>query len=509
MMTARQTQVHTLCQLLAGISDVDPRLDRAIAGLSLDSRTLQPGDAFFALRGQARCGEEFIDAAIARGAAAVFIEADEPAQVQRGPVPLLALPGLRAQVGAIASRFHDHPSVALAVLGVTGTNGKTSVTHLLAQALNHLSGSRACGVIGTIGCGFLDALDRSSVTTPDPVSLQGWFAKLRDAGARAAALEVSSHGLDQDRVAGTRFAAAAFTNLTRDHLDYHGDMAAYGAAKRKLFQTPGLGAAVVNLDDPFSFEIIADLAAAVRVRGYSRGGARFPAGMLTPDVLGAVSSSGAGTGMIIDCDAGRIAINSRLLGHFNAMNLLAAFSVLQAIGVPAADAATALSRAHGVPGRMEPFGGADGAPRVVVDYAHTPDGLQAALKGCRAFTAGALWCVFGCGGNRDVGKRPIMGAIAARLADRVVVTSDNPRDEDPDAIIRQIQSGMPEPATALLQPDREAAIRQCVVAPAPADLILVAGKGHEDYQEIEGVRRPFSDRAIVLAALRERQGGRS
>lgn len=508
MMTAPNPSNPTLRSLLSGIAEIDASHDRAIAGLSLDSRAARAGDCFFAVRGVARHGREFLEAALARGVAAILVEDEEPGVTLRAAVPILALPNLRAEVGRIASRFYGEPSRALQVLGVTGTNGKTSVTHLLAQALNALHGEAACGLLGTVGHGFPGELEPSAATTPDPISLQQWLARLRERGARAVAIEVSSHGLDQDRAAGTRFAAAVFTNLTRDHLDYHGDMAAYATAKRKLFQTPALGAGVVNLDDPFSAEILEGLSADVPAYGYTQQSARR-----APGAVGAVLGerrrlSAEGIEMAVRTPAGSAVLSSRLLGGFNAANLLAALTALLALEVPLHEAVGALGSAHGVPGRMERFGGEAGAPLVIVDYAHTPDGLEQALRSCRDLARGQLWCVFGCGGNRDPGKRPLMGALAAQWADRVIVTSDNPRHEEPLRIIEAVLSGMTRREQVTVEAERERAIRETIAAARAGDLVLIAGKGHEAYQEIAGQRLPFSDRAVALAALRERSGER-
>ncbi|MGQ0657041.1 MAG: UDP-N-acetylmuramoyl-L-alanyl-D-glutamate--2,6-diaminopimelate ligase [Chromatiales bacterium] len=507
MMTATPiSPLPTLRGLLAGLVTLDARHDRRVQGLALDSRRVRAGDVFLATPGTRVHGRDYIDVAVERGAVAVLVESDAaPAQVHAGGVPIIAVPALKAHVGEIAARFYGEPSRSLRVVGVTGTNGKTTVSHLLAHALTHLDTRRPCGIIGTIGIGFPGALQPAEATTPDPIALQAALAEMRDRGAGAVATEVSSHALDQHRVAGVRFAAAVFTNLTRDHLDYHRNMDAYGEAKARLFLTHNLKAAVINLDDRFGRQLLASIPPDVAVYRYTEQAAGADADVICGTEL---RSGGAGLDLVVRRGERQGRIHTRLLGRFNAANLLAAFSAVVALGVPWDQAVQAFQSAGGVPGRMEPFGGTHGDPLVVVDYAHTPDGLQQVLRSARELCRGRLWCVFGCGGNRDPGKRPLMGAVAAELADEVIVTSDNPREEEPERIIAEILSNLGAGLRVRSIPERSAAVTAAVRQAGASDVVVVAGKGHEDYQEVRGQRLPLSDRVLVLAALGEARGGR-
>jgi UDP-N-acetylmuramoyl-L-alanyl-D-glutamate--2,6-diaminopimelate ligase len=481
-----------------------PRFDGAalqrlgVRRLTLDSRAVRPGDAFLACRGETRDGRDYIGEALARGAAAVLWEAEGYAWNRRWRVPHFAVPGLRRHAGEIAAEFYGRPSARLWTVGVTGTNGKTSCSQWIAQALTRAR--RKCAVIGTLGSGFPGRLDETINTTPDAVTLQARLRDFERAGAKAVCMEASSHGLAQDRLAGVEFDVALLTNLSRDHLDYHGTMRRYKAAKARLFRWPTLCHAVVNLDDGFGREIAQrwqHRRASLIGYGFGRRGARQCAARVEGRNL---QLGAAGIAFDVVSPWGRAAVRSPLLGAFNAANLLATLSVLLASGVDAGEAAAALGRLAPVPGRMARYGGG-AKPLVVVDYAHTPDALEKVLLALRPLRAprGCLWCVFGCGGDRDAGKRPLMGAVAARLADRVVLTSDNPRGEDPRAIIADIAAGTGGAHEAIV--DRRRAIRRAVAAAGRGDIVLVAGKGHENYQEIGGARRRFSDAAAVRAAL--------
>jgi UDP-N-acetylmuramoyl-L-alanyl-D-glutamate--2,6-diaminopimelate ligase len=461
----------------------------AAAGLCADSRAVRPGDVFVAMPGQRSDGRAFVGDAVARGAAAVLYE---PGVALAANVPVLPVPGLAARAGELAHLVYGRPSEQLWMAGVTGTNGKTSVSQWIAQAMGLFE--CPCAVIGTLGNGFPGQLVESPNTTPDAITLHRALAGFVEQGAVACAIEVSSIGLDQQRVAGVNFDVAVLTNLTRDHLEYHGDMAAYGAAKERLFAWPGLGAAVVNLDDPFGERLAKSLARRVRTIGYTladrQGGDR---------TLAARDLSMSGAGLSFTLDGVRIA--APVVGRFNAANLLAVIGALLAGDESLADIAAVLPRIAPPPGRMQTVGGV-GGPLVVIDYAHTPDALEKVLGVLRETAAargGKLICVFGCGGERDPGKRPQMGALAETLADRVWLTSDNPRGEQPQAIIDAILAGMRKPPT--VEPDRAAAIRGAVAGAAGADVVLVAGKGHEPYQEIAGRRLPFSDLEQVRHAL--------
>ncbi|MBB5014545.1 UDP-N-acetylmuramoyl-L-alanyl-D-glutamate--2,6-diaminopimelate ligase [Rehaibacterium terrae] len=483
---------RTLAELLQGLADT-PGLDRVtVTGLSLDSRAIRPGDAFVALPGGSTHGLRFADTARAAGAAAIVYEPPVPADMVV-PADAIGVPGLRAALGGIADRFHGAPSAALTVVGVTGTNGKTSTVQLLAQAFT-LAGHVA-GSIGTLGAGLHGRIAAGERTTPDVIAVHRLLAELRDAGATHVAMEVSSHALDQGRVDGVRFAVAAFTNLTRDHLDYHGDMASYGAAKARLFQWPGLRAAVVNLDDDFGRRLHAGLPAGLRRVGLSSRGAeaalRAEQVRLTP----------AGIAFELVQGDERMRIDSPLLGRFNVDNLLAVAGVLLALDWPLAKIAGVLPRLQPVAGRMNRLGGDGVRPLVVVDYAHTPDALEQALSSLRAHARGLLVCVFGCGGERDRGKRPQMAAIAEAHADRVIVTDDNPRGEDGDAIVAEILAGFARRDAVAVERDRGRAIARAVAEAGPDDIVLIAGKGHESYQEVRGVRHPFDDLEVARRAL--------
>jgi UDP-N-acetylmuramoyl-L-alanyl-D-glutamate--2,6-diaminopimelate ligase len=485
--------------------------------LTSDSRRVAPGDVFFAYPGEAADGRRFIAAAIANGAAAVVFEADGFAWDDAWGVPHLAVAGLKANAGPIAHACYGHSHAKLFTVGVTGTNGKTSCALWTAQALAGLGETAA--VIGTLGVGLVapgkggveTAFDVTGYTTPDAVLLAGELDKLDKAGATALAIEVSSIGLVEQRTVGMHFDVALFTNLTRDHLDYHGDMASYEAAKLQLFEWPGLKTAVVNLDDLAGVRIVRHLRQnlpQVAVTGYTlRSAADVPqlqgVRMLRASGL---RSRAAGIEFQVECDGANVLARTRLVGHFNVSNALAVLGALLARGIDLPAAAGAIETLVPAPGRMQQVGGQD-APLVVIDYAHTPDALEktlAALRQVAQERGGRLWCVFGCGGDRDPGKRPQMGRIA-QMADQAIVTSDNPRGEEPRAIIEQVVAGM-DAAGAPWQAidDRAAAILSAVKHAAKADVILLAGKGHEPYQEIKGRKIPFSDADHAALALSAR-----
>lgn len=503
-------------KLLMTIQDISSWIAAAAPGAQLtsDSRRVRRGDVFFAYAGASR----FIEAAVKLGAAAIVhddADGDVTLEVHNLTVPLLAVPDLKRQAGPIAHTYYGMPDRAMFSAGVTGTNGKTSCALWLAQALARLG--ETSSVIGTLGVGLCKArgeidFDVTGYTTPDAVLLARKLAVLRDAGAQAVAIEVSSIGLDQDRAAGMHFDVAMFTNLTRDHLDYHGDMAAYEAAKVKLFDWPGLTTAVINLDDAMGQRLAAHVAGKpkgdIPVIGYTlQDAASVPErpGVLTLRAS-QFRSRNAGTDFQLECGMGTAPVKTRLVGHFNISNALAVLGALLAHGVPLRAALDTIEALLPAPGRMQQVGGQD-APMIVIDYAHTPDALEktlAALRQVAQDRGGALWCVFGCGGDRDPGKRPQMGAIAQQ-ADHVLVTSDNPRSEDPHAIIEQIVAGMrqdgPQPQAI---EDRAAAILSAIKHAAKPDVILLAGKGHEPYQEIKGKKLPFSDADHAQLALSAR-----
>jgi len=479
------------------------------ARLTGDTRRLQPGDVFFAyVLGNERLatdGRPHIDKAIAAGASAVIYEADGFDWPHGDAVPHLPVSQLHWLAGPIAAGWYGIGARNLAVTGITGTNGKTSCAQWLARLLQGTG--TPCATIGTLGTGFPDALRITGFTTPDAVQLQASLAELNDAGAHAIAMEVSSHGLEQGRVAGTRFGVAVLTNLTQDHLDYHGTMAEYEAAKALLFQWDGLRAAVINRDDAMGGRLLAGNAAAVSAPQVIEYGIDGKAGASAArgQWLRAtdVRATASGTAFHVDGSFGSADVTTPMIGAFNVSNLLAVLGAALAQGVSWDAAIAALRQLTPVDGRMELFGGHD-APLAVVDYAHTPDALVQTLTALRPVAdarQGRLWCVFGCGGDRDATKRPLMGDVAERLADDVVLTSDNPRSEDPLDILEQIADGMQDRSRVRLIEDRAAAILYAIKHAAPADVVLVAGKGHEATQEIQGRKRPFSDREHVRLTL--------
>lgn len=470
------------------------RLGIVVGELVGDSRKAGPGNVFAAYPGAAHDGRAYIAQAVAQRVDGVLWEADHYQWDPALAIPNAGVTGLKFRIGEIAAHLYGEPSRALQMIGVTGTNGKTSVTHWIAQALTRLG--RKTAVIGTVGNGFPPAGDQpgslssSHNTTPDAIELQQRLAYYRQQGAAACAMEVSSHGLAQGRVNGTCFNIAVLTNLSRDHLDYHGDMDRYAEAKARLFGWPGLEWLVLNLDDGFG-QRLENEARSVQVAGYG-----FQRGAVVGQKL---RLSQAGLHLEVRTDWGNAEFDAPLLGRFNASNLLAVLATLLVSGVRLDQAGAALAHVTPPPGRMQTLGG--GAhPLVVVDYAHTPDALEKVLATLREIVSGGrLICVFGCGGNRDKGKRPLMGQAAAGGADEVWVTSDNPRNEDPRQIIDDILAGAS--AKSHVEPDRARAIFEAIGGAQQGDVVLIAGKGHEDYQELAGRRLPFSDMVVAQKAL--------
>ena len=484
-------RVHPLSELVAGFAAGAPNV--AVRDLTLDSRQVREGSLFLACRGTQQHGLAFLPQALRNGAAAVLWEPAPGVAPPAAGVPAVAVDKLSAHAGEIAARFFGQPSRRLHCIGVTGTDGKTSTSFVLAQALESLGAP--CVYIGTLGSGRFGAIRPGDQTTPDPVNLQRTLHAAVQDGAQAVAMEVSSHALDQARVAGVRFHTGVLTNVGRDHLDYHGTLERYAAAKKKLFTDAGAQACVINRDDATGAAWLRELAGgSARLTVYGLDG-DAPAG---PHVLGRkVELRPTGIAFEATTHAGTVRIDSRLLGRFNAYNLLAALGALLEKGVPLAQAGAALSQVQTVPGRIEGFRGPGARPLVVVDYAHTPQALAQVLQAVRAHCGAMLWCVFGCGGDRDRGKRPLMAAAAAQFADRVIVTDDNPRSEDPAAIVREIQAGFPAGFAAPVIHDRASAIERAVREAGANDVVVVAGKGHEDYQLYGTQRRSFSDRAFV------------
>lgn len=469
--------------------------------LRTDSRQAGAGDAFIAWPGTAVDGRAFVAQALASGAVAALVEQDGASAYTFDATQVASYAGLKADAGLIAAEFYDHPSVTLPVVAVTGTNGKTSTAWWLAQALGALPEQQAlpCGVIGTLGVGQPPHVQSTGLTTPDPVRVQQTLRQFSDQGLRACAMEASSIGIEEQRLAGIHIRVAVFTNFTQDHLDYHGSMEAYWVAKRKLFAWPSLAHAVVNIDDAQGAALADELAGSLDL---------WTVSSQQPARLRAQQLRHTANGMAFEVVEGDVScvLQSQVIGNYNVSNLLGVVAAMRCLGVPLALAVDACTKLLPVPGRMECVGG-QGAPLVAIDYAHTPDALAQALQALRPMAqarAGQLWAVFGCGGDRDASKRPLMGAIAARHADRVVVTSDNPRSERPEAIVAQILLGLVDNKGVEVEADRALAIRSAVMQAAASDVVLLAGKGHEETQELAGVKHPFSDHQHALAALQQR-----
>ncbi len=474
---------------------------RVRGSLQVDSRAIQPGDGFIAWPGAAVDGRQFVPAALARGAAACLVEQAGCEAFGFAGDAVASYSGLKAATGPIAAAYCQHPSASLDVLAITGTNGKTSTAWWLAQALSkvELLSRTPCAVVGTLGIGIPPDVLSTGLTTPDPVRLQQAFRGFVDLGLGACAIEASSIGIVERRLDGTRIRVAVFTNFTQDHLDYHGSTESYWQAKAELFRWPGLQAAVVNIDDPQGAELAASLTSldvwtlsCTQAARLQADNIRYESGGLCFEVVEG---------------AARCSLHTAVIGQYNVANLLGVVGAMRAVGVPLAEAVQACHGLLPVPGRMDCIN-PPGQPLVAIDYAHTPDALDKALQALRPLArarGGQLWCVFGCGGDRDNSKRPRMAAVAEQHADRVVVTSDNPRSEHPDAIIQQVLQGLRLPAH--VQADRALAIAEAIAQAAPADVLLLAGKGHETTQEVAGVQHAFSDKAHAEAALALRDAG--
>lgn len=489
-----------LSELLAGdTSAADAGLQRSavsISGLQLDSRKVITGDAFIAMSGESADGRNYIRSAVEAGAAAIVAESglNEVQRAAAAGLPLVEIARLPARLGELAGRFYGAPSQAMHLVGVTGTNGKTTTSRLLAQLLRGNYGQ--CGVVGTLGATLGNEAQDALNTTPDAISLQRQLAQWSGAAVEHAVLEVSSHALVQGRVNGLAFDSAIFTNLSHDHLDYHGDMQRYGEAKSLLFQNAALSSAIVNRDDPYAAQLLPR--SGVDVLDYS----------LTDSAASVYASDihfhRDGLEARIETPWGSGHLHSSLAGDFNLSNLLAALTAACIAEIPLADALEMAPGLHSVAGRMQTVGN-DLGLQLVVDYAHTPDALQQALQALRAHVEGQLICVFGCGGDRDANKRPVMGSVVDRWADRAIVTSDNPRGESPRLIIDDIVAGID--GSCDVEPDRARAIALAVQAAQPGDCVLVAGKGHESYQQVGEKRLPFSDVQQLQSALAKKGGG--
>ena len=482
----------TLAALLAGYAEVQPTEDVSVSGVTMDSRAVVAGDLFVAVSGVGgRHGMSFAGSAVAQGAVAVVYEPEGVEDVPTLDVPLIPVDHLTKVAGELASRFYFEPSEQLAVVGITGTNGKTSVSHYLAQALS--VAKMPCGVVGTLGTGFVHDLTETGYTTPDAVTTHRSLASLLSEQAHAVSMEVSSHALTQHRVSGVHFDVAVFTNLSQDHLDYHGDMAAYADAKRLLLEMPGLKTAVINLDDEVGQQWLNTLPTEIERIPYSRTNEAFDG-----DVLRAVDVKTGHEGVQFELSwkGAQLPVTVPVLGSFNVENLLAAAGAMLALGFPLAVVGSTLEQISAVSGRMEMLI-EKSKPLAIVDFAHTPDALEQALSASREHVDGTLACVFGCGGDRDSDKRSKMAAVAERLADVVIVTDDNPRTESADQIVNDILQGFAAPASVRVLHDRREAIVCALEGSSENDAVLIAGKGHESYQIVGDKKHPFSDQQVV------------
>ena len=490
-------QLHTPVEAVAWLRS------RVSGSLQVDSRTIQPGDGFIAWPGAAVDGRQFVHAALAQGAVACLVEQEGSEAFGFTSEAVASFMGLKANTGPIAAAYCQHPSNCLDVVAITGTNGKTSTAWWLAQALSktELFAQAPCAVVGTLGIGIPPDVLVTGLTTPDPVRLQQAFRGFVDMGLGACAIEASSIGIKERRLDGTRIRVAVFTNFTQDHLDYHGSTEAYWEAKAELFRWPGLQSAVVNVDDPHGAELAASLVGMDVWTLSCRQSARLQA----RDIRYLAD------GLSFDVVEGaeRHTLHTAAIGHYNVANLLGVMGAMRALGVPLTAAVQACHGLLPVPGRMDCIN-QSGQPLVAIDYAHTPDALDKALLALQPLAqarGGKLWCVFGCGGDRDNSKRPLMAAVAEKNADLVLVTSDNPRSEKPEAIISQILLGLSHNACVHVQADRACAIAEAIAQAAPADVLLLAGKGHETTQEVAGAKHTFSDKAHAEAALALRVQG--
>lgn len=492
-----------LSNLLSEFINVPKELDRVILGLDLDSRNIKPGFLFCAYPGHVDDGRKYINIAIDNGAIAILSEGDIPKceiiKSENNPnssIPIFYVPNVSRIVGSLAAKLYNYPARQMTVIGVTGTNGKTSITHLISEALKFQN--RICGIIGTLGIGLFGNLTPTNTTTPDPITIQRQFDSFLKQDAEAVAMEASSHRLSQGVLESIDFKIAIFTNLTRDHLDYHQNMDDYANAKRKLFLCPSLDYAIINADDHYGIELLRDLNPKIKPFAYST--SDFALGIPTTYAKN-IKHTTSGFEAYVETPWGEGHLKSKLLGQFNVSNLLAVLTTLCIMNTKFDKALKLLSELTTVPGRMQVLGGDCKKPMVVVDYAHTPDALEKTLLALRQHCHGELWCIFGCGGGRDRGKRSIMGQIAERYSDQIIITDDNPRNEDPKRITDDILQGLICPWAAKIEHDRKIAIYHAIDCAKVGDVILVAGKGHENYQLIGKDRVPFSDAKTVVEAL--------
>jgi UDP-N-acetylmuramoyl-L-alanyl-D-glutamate--2,6-diaminopimelate ligase len=471
---------------------VDDAAEVRLSGIGLDNRNIQAGEAFVAVKGHVGHGLDYARSAVAAGAVAVIH--DGLHSLPDLNVPSVKVADLGNKLGELASRFYAAPSEQMTIAGVTGTNGKTSVAHFLAQSWQRVYGN--AGMVGTLGYGPVDNIQAGARTTPDALQMQHVLADCVKAGVERLAMEVSSHALQQQRAQTVQFDAAIFTNLSRDHLDYHHDMAGYAAAKRLMFTDYAPSFAIINHDDCYGKKWYGELNGGMQMLSFGLDeGAELRGKVLSMDINGMT--------IRINGPWGSEEVRSCLFGEFNASNLLASAGTLALLGMPWHQVLHQIELMQPVPGRMMRMGGEPGQPVVVIDYAHTPDALECALKAVRSHLQGKLICVFGCGGNRDKGKRPQMGRAAELMADEVFITTDNPRFESANQIIDDVMAGLESPANATIEPDRELAIKKAIAKCNPGDVVLVAGKGHESWQEIGDQKIPFSDEATILNSLED------
>ena len=486
---------HSLKNLLRERVAIPSVLDVWVHGLSADSRCVRPGDAFIALAGSRGGAWAHVDDAVANGAVAILLEdAGGGAPREYSGAVLVPVAGLADCLAGLADYFYGHPSADLTVIGVTGTNGKTSVTGFIAAILE--AGGIPAATMGTLGYAFRESREAASHTTPDVVRVHGLLARFLAQGAQAVVMEVSSHALVQGRVDRVRFDTGVFTNLSPEHLDYHADMATYGAAKARLFMDHEPEVAVINADDGFGRQLPGQLPAETRLWRYGATAERLECRIRD------ARPASDGMAATLDTRLGRLSLQTRLMGHFNIENMAAASATALALGIPPGVIETTAAAVEAPAGRLEPHTATSGL-KLVIDYAHTAAALEHALAALRPHAGGALWCVFGCGGNRDQSKRPAMGEVAERLADHVILTDDNPRDESAEAIVEDILSGMAGAVDVRVIHDREQAITTAFREADAADLVLIAGKGHETTQERGGVRTAFSDVGVVRRLIGE------
>jgi UDP-N-acetylmuramoyl-L-alanyl-D-glutamate--2,6-diaminopimelate ligase len=486
----------TLAELLRGYA-VAPEM--LVSGIASDSRALKPGYLFLACKGATSHGLDYLRRAQEVGVCAVAWDSTTADAADDIGVPMIAVSNLAEKLGSIAGHFYGNPSSNLKTIGVTGTNGKTTVAWLLTECLRQLD--QRCGYIGTLGFGLGELQMAEGLTTPAAIDMHGRLAGFVDQRATHAAIEVSSHALAQGRVDGVEFDAVLFTNLTRDHLDYHGDMRAYFESKARLFLSYPSRHKIINIDSEFGAELAErcgrDAVTVSTQFERSTDGRPFV-------FVRSVIATGDGSEIAVSSSWGDGKFTLPLPGEFNVANAVLVLAYLLSAGTDLEQACDVLQLVEAPPGRMQKFSGRRSS--VYVDYAHTPDALESALRALRPHSQGKLWCVFGCGGDRDAGKRPLMGELVERFADKVVVTTDNPRNEDPRAIIDETLAGFSDADSATVIEDRAAAIAWAIAEAGPGDIVLIAGKGHEDYQEANGRRRPFSDAALAAAAVDRKEG---